>query len=259
VLINLVVNAVDAMSAGGSLIVETASVRLDDAYCDNHAEIEPGLYCMLAVTDTGKGMAPETAEKIFEPFFTTKNNGGSGLGLATVHGIVRQHGGHINVYSEPEKGTCFKIYLPRSPQPSEAEPQAGEESTSLVGGDETILLVEDDTMVRGLAKAALDQLGYTVLPAHDAESAIHIADQHDNDIDLLLTDVVLPGLNGAELHGNLCLARPHLPALFMSGYTGNVVQDHGVIGEGMRFIPKPFTLTELASSVRNALETARSG
>lgn len=255
ILINLVVNAVEAMPNGGKLTVETTTVHLDESYCDQHEDVQPGSYCLLSVTDNGKGMSREVVQQVFEPFFTTKheNQVGSGLGLATVHGIVKQHKGHINVYSELDQGTCFKIYLPQEDVVQEPETEEPE-TRALPRGNETLLVVEDDELVAKLAQAALVELGYEVLLTQSPEEALSTARDHGNGLDLLLTDVVLPSCNGRRLHERLLSDYPNLPVLYMSGYTGNVIQHHGVLEEGIKFLAKPFTLHELALGVREALD-----
>ncbi len=255
VLINLVVNAVEAMPDGGKLTVETTLVHLDKAYCNLHEDVQPGHYCLLSVTDNGKGMTREVAQQVFEPFFTTKHESQvvSGLGLATVHGIVKQHEGHIYVYSEPEQGTCFKVYLPRQDVQQDSETD-DPQTQALPRGNETLLVVEDDELVAKLAQAALAELGYVVLLARSPEEALSTAREHNNGLHLLLTDVVLPGCNGRQLHEKLQADHPNLPVLYMSGYTGNVIQHHGVLEKGIKFLAKPFTMHELAIGVRDALD-----
>jgi len=254
ILMNLAVNARDAMPAGGSLTFETANVSLDEAYCREHAGFIPGNFVQISVSDNGNGMDTETISHIFEPFFTTKEMGkGTGLGLATVYGIVKQGGGFINVYSEPERGTTFKIYIPVST--SEIEPLKIDENQGPVPGSETVFLVEDDEMVRKVTELSLMKLGYTVLSASGPEDAFKVFSNEHNKIGLLITDVVMPGMNGKDLYGKLKSAKPDLKVLYMSGYTANVIVHHGVLEKGVQFISKPFNILELSKKVRSALKT----
>lgn len=253
ILMNLAANARDAIEGIGKVSVETENVIADEAYCAAHVGISPGEYVMLAVSDDGIGMDPKTLSSVFEPFFTTKESGrGTGLGLATVYGIIRQNNGIINAYSEPGQGTIFKIYLPRHdgkhPYGSLCAPR---ESTR--GGRETVLLVEDNSMLLDLAQNMLESLGYSVVSANTASEAIRLAAGYEGEIHLLLTDVVMPDMNGRDLAGHLLSLRPNLKCLFMSGYTANVIAHHGVLDEGVNFIAKPFSMQELAMKVREAL------
>jgi PAS domain S-box-containing protein len=256
VVMNLVVNARDAMPQGGQLVLETRNVELDEAYTHLHPGVQPGAYVVLAVSDTGVGMTAEVKSHIFEPYFTTKEKGkGTGLGLATVHGIVAQSGGHIEVYSEPGMGTTFKVYLPQV--------EAGEESTveeSASGGQlrgtETVLLVEDDNVIREMARRGLEHYGYTVLEAHCPSKAIDVSGQHDGPIDLLVTDVVLPEKGGQELAKELAATYPETKVLYTSGYTDDAIGLHGVLRAGQAFLEKPFTLIALARHVRKVLDEA---
>ena len=254
VLLNLVINARDAMPEGGTLTIETANVELDEAYAREHAGVNSGSYVMLAVSDTGHGMSAETLAHIFEPFFTTKEvSKGSGMGLATVYGIVQQSGGHIWVYSEPGRGSTFKVYLPRVESP--AEPAArtpGSEPT--IRGKETILVAEDDTQVRGLTVAILKACGYLVLELENALEADRVCQQHPGHIDLLLTDVVMREMSGPDLARRLQKLRPQTKVLFMSGYTDNAIVHQGVLDAGMAFLAKPFTPSALAGKVRLVLD-----
>ena len=254
ILANLCVNARDAILSGGKLTIETQNVSIDDDYCTDHQGFIPGDYALLAVSDNGCGMDQETLEKIFEPFFTTKEVGkGTGLGLATVYGIVKQNKGFINVYSEPGKGTTFKIYLPRHMATAGDEPKAIREAP-VAGGHETILVVEDEPAILKLAKAMLERLGYRVLAAMTPDNALQVARDHDGEIHMLLTDLIMPGMNGRELAERLTSLYPDILCLYMSGYTGNVIVHHSVLDEGLHFIQKPFTKQDLAAKVREVLE-----
>ncbi len=253
ILVNLAVNARDAMPNGGKLIIETQNVAIEEAFCETHLDARPGDYVLLTVSDTGCGMDEETLQNIFEPFFSTKGKDkGTGLGLATVYGIVKQNNGFISVYSEPNVGSTFKVYFPRVQE--EAISLMREKSAHLPKGTETILLVEDEVMVRGLVKKILGQQGYKVLEAANVENAIKIFTETAEPIDLLLTDVIMPVMNGRELHHYLAAKRPGLKALFMSGYTENIVAHHGVLDDGVSFIQKPFTIETIARMVRQVLD-----
>jgi len=241
------------MPDGGVLKIETHNVNLDEEYVRTHPSSLPGPHVMLAVSDDGCGMDPETMSMIFEPFFTTKQvNEGTGLGLATVHGIVKQHQGSVQVYSEPGHGTQFKVYLPRvGDQPL---PYAIAEDPRRLRGEERILLVEDDEAVRNLATMALAKYGYEVVPVPTPSAALAWQAEADRPCDLLLTDVVMPGMNGAQLHRALNEAWPEVPALYMSGYTSNVIAHHGILADGLHFLQKPFTPADLAAKVREVLD-----
>jgi PAS domain S-box-containing protein len=253
---NLAVNARDAMPDGGRLTIETGNAVLDEAYCQEHAGFLPGNYVMLAVSDSGYGMDKETLERVFEPFFTTKGEGkGTGLGLATVYGAVKQNQGFINAYSEPNHGTTFRIYLPRYTGEGKVAGAAVQE-TSAAGGHETVLLVEDDAMLRPLAKRLLERLGYTVLEASGPGEAITLCEKHSGDIHLLLTDVVMPVMNGRELKDRVCALKPGIKVLYMSGYTANAIARRGVLEEGTNFIEKPFNPNDLGKKVRQVLDSA---
>jgi signal transduction histidine kinase/CheY-like chemotaxis protein len=254
VLLNLVINARDAMPHGGTLTVETANVELDQAYADKHAGMRPGPYVALAVSDTGIGMDAETQAHIFEPFFTTKEMGkGSGLGLATVYGVVQQSGGHISVYSEPGRGSTFKVYLPRAGDVTEPLPASPVQQPAM-RGKETILVAEDDPQVRDLAVAILKACGYLVLELENANDAERVCQQHGGDIDLLLTDVVMREVSGPDLARTVQRVRPETKVLFMSGYTDSAIVHQGVLNPGIAFLPKPFTPSTLAGRVRQVLD-----
>jgi len=254
IILNLAVNARDAMPHGGKLTFETDNVFLDPDFARRHVGLLPGAYVMLAVSDTGIGMTPEVRAHIFEPFFTTKEVGkGTGLGLATVYGIVSQSGGSIHVYSEPELGTTFKIYLPRVIEP-EDEFEKTENTEDMPAGTETILLVEDENAVRAMAKQILEICGYTVLEAQNGAEAVELAGKYGGVIDLLLTDVVMPKMGGRELAETFAQSYPRMRVLFTSGYTDDAIVRHGVIEALSNFIQKPFTLSSLAQKVRSVLD-----
>lgn len=249
VLVNLVSNARQAMPRGGSLTIETQNVALDDAYVASHWQVKPGEYVLIAITDTGEGIAPEHLPHLFEPFYTT-HEGGTGLGLATVHGIVSQAGGYIWVYSEPGKGTTFKIYLPRvheAPQPLEKVPN----EAPAQGDGARILLVEDNPDVLETTAALLRSLGYSVQTATMPSEAIAIAQSHP--IDLLITDVVLPQMRGSALAQTLQASHPKMKVLYISGYTENSIIEQGELKLGVAFLAKPYTLSQLAAKVREVL------
>ncbi len=253
VVMNLAVNAQDAMPRGGELTIETSVAELDEIYALQHDGVTPGRYVRFAMRDTGCGMDAETRRQIFEPFFTTKGKEkGTGLGLATVYGIVKQHGGNVWVYSEPGLGTTFHIYLPASEEEILAR-QAPRGAGENLEGSETILLVEDDEQVRALTEAVLRRYGYRVLAAEDGPAALALLQKQDGPIDLLLTDVIMPGMNGRDLHLRVCERYPDLRVIFMSGYTDNVVVHHGVLEEGLDFVQKPFSNQTLAAKVRETL------
>ncbi len=256
VIMNLAVNARDAMPSGGKLTIETSNVTLDDEYARFHAPLRPGDYVMVAISDTGAGMDTETQSHIFEPFFTTKGTKGTGLGLSTVYGIVKQSGGYIWVSSEVGRGTTFKIYLPRVA--SVGEPAAlvatPVELKKVEPGTETILLVEDEANLRYLARQYLEKQGYKVIEAADGAVAMQIAVAHEAVIHLLLTDVIMPGMNGRELAQRISEIRPNVKILYMSGYTENVIGHNGMLDAGIRLLQKPFNLRDLKSKVREVLD-----
>lgn len=253
VLINLAVNARDAMPNGGKLTFETAQVELDENYATNHPGVSPGRYVMLAVSDTGQGMSPEVVQRIYEPFFTTKEQGkGTGLGLSTVYGIVRQSGGSIFVYSEPGKGTTFKIYLPRVAEKSDEKP-AEKPSLSSCRGTETILLVEDDEFVRKFVYRVLLQNGYSVLEAATPREAIALCELQ-KDIHLMITDIVMPQMNGYELSKVMASIIPRMKVIFMSGYTDDAITHHNILEPGMGLLEKPLKVETILLKVREVLE-----
>ncbi|RLB14440.1 MAG: hybrid sensor histidine kinase/response regulator [Deltaproteobacteria bacterium] len=255
IIMNLAVNAKDAMPKGGQLTIETANVKLDEGYFRDYGiEDKAGSYVMMAVTDNGIGMGKETQERIFEPFFTTKEMGrGTGLGLSTLYGIVKQNEGHIWVYSEPGEGATFKIYLPRVKEDTEAG-KSKRSPALLLEGSETILVVEDNEMLRDLIKEMLDGYGYRVLVAQDGKEAVDIATSHNGPLHLLLTDVVMPGMNGREVAKKLQSIIAEIKVLYMSGYTKDTINHHGILNSGMNFIQKPFSLQALGRKVREILD-----
>jgi CheY-like chemotaxis protein len=257
IIMNLAVNARDAMPQGGKLTIETDNVTLDEEYARHHISVIPGEYVLMSVSDTGAGMDADTQRHIFEPFFTTKEVGqGTGLGLATVYGIVKQSGGNIWVYSEEGVGTTFKTYFPRVMEQRVVEDTTNN-SEELSKGTETILLVEDEEMVRSLTHQILEECGYTVLEAHNGVEALSICVEHNCQIDLLMTDVVMPQMGGREVAEKLAHKYPQMKILFTSGYTDDAVVRHGVIEAGTNFIQKPFALDALAHKVREILDAPR--
>ena len=257
VIMNLAVNARDAMPSGGKLTIETANITLDEEYARVHAPLNAGDYVMVSISDTGAGMDAETQSHIFEPFFTTKGTKGTGLGLSTVYGIIKQSGGYIWVYSEVGRGTTFKIYLPRVPsieEPAMHTIAAPAQFQKVEPGTETILLVEDEANLRYLARQYLEKQGYRVIEAADGAVAMQIAVAHEGVIHLLLTDVIMPGMNGRELAQRISEIRPNVKVLYMSGYTENVIGQDGTLDAGVRLLQKPFNLRDLKSKVREVLD-----
>ena len=254
--VNLAVNARDAMPLGGRLTIETENVILDENYARTHMGVKPGEFVLIAVSDTGHGMDAETRRRIFEPFFTTKEKGkGTGLGLATVYGMIKQTGGDIWVYSEPGRGTTFKLYFPRVAEPA-SDSAEGEAGLAKRAGSETILVVEDEKAVRELTVHMLQQLGYVILTASSGAEALEAGQNHQGPIHLLLTDVVMPAMSGRQLADRLLERRPGTKVLFLSGYTENTVVHHGVLDAGVNFLPKPFSRETLAKKLREVLAKA---
>jgi len=254
VIMNLAVNARDAMPQGGQLTIETANVEMDDVYAHDHFPAVPGSYVMIAVSDTGTGMSQETQSHMFEPFFTTKGKGkGTGLGLATVYGIVKQSGGFIWVYTEAGHGTAFKIYLPRVGLPPDPLPDTRPRAGGITG-TETVLLAEDEAAVRAVARQSLERHGYTVLEAESGEAALDLAQRYSGPIHLLLTDVVMPGMSGRALALRLAGLRPQMRTIYMSGYTDDAITRHGVLEPGVAYVQKPFSPDALARKVREKLD-----
>ncbi len=259
IIMNLVVNARDAMPEGGILTIETYNVDLDANYARTHMGVEPGPYVMLSVSDTGVGMDEETISHIYEPFFSTKKEGmGTGLGLSMVYGIVRQNKGTIWVYSEPGKGTTFKIYLPRAEKAVDPITEHAQETVNLQG-NETILLVEDEEAVRKLARRCLEENGYTVIVASNGEEALRLIQQSQPQIDLMVTDVIMPGMSGKELYEQLSRLMPGLRVLYVSGYTDNAIVHYGVLEPGTNFLQKPFKPDALIKKIRQTLEKPEQG
>jgi signal transduction histidine kinase/ActR/RegA family two-component response regulator len=255
VLMNIVLNARDAMPEGGRLTIETGRAQLDEAYAARHVGVTPGDYVLLSVSDNGQGMDAETQARLFEPFFTTKEQGkGTGLGLATAYGIVKQSGGNIWAYSEIGIGTTIKVYLPRSDSEAPRRVSGPVEAPVSVRGTETVLVVEDEISVRQLVSGVLKRCGYTVIVADDGFDALRAIEGQSAKIDLLLTDVVMPGMSGRRLADRLAAERPGLRILYMSGYTEHAIVHHGVLDAGTDFIEKPFTPEQLTRKVRHALD-----
>ena len=251
---NLLINARAAIEGVGRVTIETDNVTFDEAYCNDHAGFVPGDFVLLAASDGGCGMDRNTLENIFEPFFTTKAVGqGTGLGLSTVYGIVKQNDGVINVYSEPDKGTTFQIYLPRHGRETAVITAKDQENVPVSQG-ETVLIVEDEISLLDLTRRFLDRLGYAVLEASTPARAMDLARDHKGKIHLLITDVVMPEMNGKDLAERLQALYPDLRGLFMSGYTTNVIAHRAVLNEGVHFMQKPFFIKDLAVKVREALD-----
>jgi two-component system, cell cycle sensor histidine kinase and response regulator CckA len=260
IFLNLVINSRDAMLRGGKITLETRNTELDWEYSLRHPMVAPGPYVQVSVSDTGVGMDPEVKSRIFDPFFTTKGAGkGTGLGLSMVYGIIAQSGGHISVYSEPGMGTSFKIYLPRVPAGTASLPdrRVGTAVTAQ-GGTETVLVVEDEAMVRQFARKVIEMQGYQVLEAPDGNTALALSKEHHGPIHLLLTDVVLPGMNGREIADRFLQARPESRVVFMSGYTDNAAIRHGILAKGTHFLQKPFTAAQLGKVLREVLDALAS-
>jgi len=254
ILTNLIVNARDAIQGAGSITLSTANAVLDKSYCVRHSDVTSGNYVALSVSDTGCGMDPKTLAHVFEPFFTTKAVGkGTGLGLATVYGIVKQNNGTVDIYSEPGRGTRFNIYLPRALSSSAYPERSSDPGPAVVGGSETILLVEDQEYVRDILYDILVTLGYTVLMAESSEKALRLVAEHPGEIHLLVTDVIMPDMNGWELSQRLSELRPSMKHLFMSGFAATVLTQQGILDKGAYFLSKPFSRTDLARKVREAL------
>ncbi|HEY5997055.1 MAG TPA: ATP-binding protein, partial [Candidatus Deferrimicrobiaceae bacterium] len=253
ILLNLSVNARDAMAGGGDLTIKTSNAEFDEAYSRSNPGVRPGRYVRMTFTDTGGGMDEDTKARIFEPFFTTKEKGkGTGLGLSTVYGIVKQHDGFVTVDSAPGEGSTFSVYLPAASREAAIVSEAGPEAPTS-GGHETVLVVEDEPSIRSLIQELLPPRGYKVLMACDAREALgHAAEQES--IDLLLTDVVMPGMNGRQLYEQVAVRHPGIKVIYMSGYTDEIVSGHGVLIEGARFLQKPFEASTLIRKVRNKLD-----
>jgi CheY-like chemotaxis protein len=255
ILINLCINARDAIADTGTIMIETGSIMIDETYCNNHPGFVSGDFVQLTVSDDGCGMNREVLANIFEPFFSTKGTSqNTGLGLATVYGIVKQNNGFINAYSEPGHGTRFTIYLPRHSDKAKPGRKKPEREEPDAHGDETILLVEDEPAIRKITRLMLEKLGYTVLIASAPDEAIRLVQSYADRIDLLITDVIMPGMNGRDLAEKLLALHPHLKCLFMSGYTANVIAHHGVLDKEIHFLQKPFFMKDLALKIREMLE-----
>ena len=260
VIVNLAVNARDAMPEGGQLTIELSNIDLDADYVATHLGSTAGPHVQISVSDTGTGIDPAALPRIFEPFFTTKEQGkGTGMGLATVYGIVKQSAGSIYVYSEQGQGTTFRVNIPRVIDESMAAVPATPPALAIPGGSETVLLVEDEAAVRGFARRALADLGYTMLEAAGGADALALAETHGDTIDLLVTDMVMPGIHGAELSARLTALRPTLRTLYVSGFTETSLIHHGVKEATIAYLPKPFTAEALGWAVRAVLDRADSG
>ncbi len=254
---NLAINSRDAMPMGGKLTIETANIDFGGEDVSSHPGVQPGSYVMAAVSDNGCGMDEETLSHIFEPFFTTKKEEeGTGLGLATVHGIVKQSGGHVYAYSEPGKGTTIKVYIPTTDEVTESEKEEKEPAVS-PKGTETILLAEDEELVRDFVKRVLENNGYRVLAATDGEDALRVLKGHQGTVQLLMTDVVMPKMSGPELAVHAEDMRPDIKVIYLSGYAENAIARHGVLEPGTVFLQKPVTVKALSRKVREVLDSAR--
>jgi CheY-like chemotaxis protein len=254
IIVNLAINSRDAMSGGGSLTIETENIFLDENYCRNHVYSIPGDYVMLSINDTGTGISEEVKKHLFEPFFTTKPKGkGTGLGLSMVYGAVKQNQGTIEVYSVPGQGTSIKIYFPCRAGKMAADPE-GRTNEVFPGSGETILLVEDNPMVLDFAFNIMERMGYKVLKAESGEIAIELEESYKDRIDLLITDVVLPGINGKLLAEELNRRRPELKVLFTSGYTENFIESHGGLHKGINFLGKPYSANALSRKIRKVID-----
>lgn len=255
-LMNLAVNAQDAMPMGGVLSIELSDVVLDEGHASQHPEIKPGSYVMLAIKDTGYGMDSDTLKRLFEPFFTTKDMGkGSGLGLAIVYGIVKQHGGTISVHSEPGRGSTFSVYLPRAMDQRASPSQVPQEGAELRFGSETVLVCEDDRTLRDVISQMLTHLGYQVLVVDRPEACPQCIATHPEPIHLLLTDVIMPGMDGKEVYEQLHTLYPDIKVLYVSGYPGDIIATHGILDKGIFFLQKPFTLQALSDKLRQVLDS----
>ena len=253
ILMNLVVNARDAMPNGGSLIIETSDIYIDRKYAQRRKFFKEGYYSMLSVTDTGEGIGPELRDKIFEPFFTTKAVGkGTGLGLAIVYGIIKQHNGYIDLYSELNHGSCFKVYIPLVK--GEIEAEVLQENVELARGNETILVVDDDDSIRNMIVDTLKPLGYTTLEASCAEDALELSRLSANKIDMVLSDVIMPGMNGPQLVDAIKQNQPDIHVIMMSGYTDNVITHQEVLQKNYTLLNKPLLPTTIAVKIRNILD-----
>jgi CheY-like chemotaxis protein len=254
ILANLCINARDAIAGVGKLTIKTGRKTFDEEYCNEHAGFIPGDFVLLAVSDNGCGMDKDTLDNLFEPFFTTKEVGkGTGLGLATVYGIVKQNNGFINIYSEPGQGSTFKIYLPRLVVDKDID-KAVPEKKAAAGGTETILLVEDEPSILRMTRMMLERKGYTVLAATTPAEAVKKAKNHSDSIDLLMTDVIMPEMNGRDLAERITTFYPGISLLFMSGYTADVIANQGMLDDGVAFIQKPFSMADMTEKVREVLD-----
>ncbi|NLA75033.1 MAG: response regulator, partial [Deltaproteobacteria bacterium] len=256
ILVNLCVNARDAIENTGKITIETGNIIFDEEYCSDHLGFSAGKYTMIAVSDDGVGMTAEQQGKIFEPFFTTKDSGrGTGLGLSTIYGIVKQNNGFVNVYSEYGKGSTFRVYLPKEDVLQPARPVVKKTEIPSFGKGQTIMVVEDDNVIMELVEMILKNYKYNVISSSTPTQAIALADKYPGKIDLLVTDTVLPEMNGRELANELCKKQADLKVLFMSGYTANVITHRGALDEEINFIAKPFSLVDFAAKVKEVLES----